>query len=96
MRIEAEALHACSTNVATIEAAAAAAAHNPSNTEVATAPAVTAPTGMTVRTAPGDMITTRAGGAITMIASTGAVIASVTEKPTALPAAVAAETAHWR
>jgi hypothetical protein len=92
MRIGAESLHACNTNVPTIEAAAAA--HNPSNTEEATAPAVFAPTGMTVRAAPEDMIKTGAGGAITMIASTVTVTVSVTKKPTALPAAVAAETAH--
>jgi hypothetical protein len=94
MRIVAESIHACSTNVTTIEAAAAA--HNPSNTEQDTTPAVFAPPGMTVRAAPEDMIKTAAGGAITMMASTVAVTVSVTKKPTAPPAAVAAETAHWR
>jgi hypothetical protein len=49
---------------------------------------------MTVRAAPEDMIKTGAGGAITMIASTVTGTASVTEKPTALPAAVAAGIAH--
>jgi hypothetical protein len=94
MRIVGELINSCSTNVTTSEAAAAA--HNPSITEQDTTPAAFAPPGLTVRAAPEDMIKTAAGSTITMIASTVTVTVSVTKKPTAPPAAVAAETSHWR